>query len=81
MAKKRHKDIQKVIERHTTDYDVELTKSHIKVTVRANNKSRKLSVSSSPSCPHAINQFERDVKKALAEMNAGLEAGALWAKN
>ena len=80
MAKKSHKDIKKVIERHTTDYDMELTKSHIKVTVRTNGRSRKLSVSSSPSCPHALNQFERDVKKAIIELEEGLDPGAMWSK-
>lgn len=81
MAKKFHKEIQAAIKLHTDDYDIAQTKTHIKVTLRSNGRARKLTVSSSPSCKHAINQFQREVKKAVAEMDAGLEAGALWAKN
>lgn len=82
MASKWYKDIRRVIERHTTDYDVETTtKNHIKVVVRSAGRSRKLTVSSSPSCRHALNQFERDVKKALIELNEGLDLGTMWSKD
>lgn len=81
MAKKRHKELKAAVEGFTTDYDFEPGKTHIGITVRAFGGSRKLSVSSSPSCPHSLNQFKRDLKKVMYELEEGLEPGAMWAKS
>lgn len=81
MAKKYHKDLQAVVEKFTKDYDFDPGKTHIKITVRAHGGERKVTVSSSPSCPHAINQFRRDMRKIMVELEEGLDPGAMWAKN
>lgn len=79
MAKKWHKQLQEVL--GAADYDFEPGRTHIKITIRAFGRERKLTVSSSPSCPHALNQFERDLRKVMHELENGLEPGAMWAKN
>lgn len=81
MTRKRHKELTALIEQYVDDYDYDKGRTHIKVTLRLNGGTRKLSVSSSPSCPHAKNQFERDLKKAVKEMEDGLEPGTMWAKS
>ena len=79
MAKKWHKQLQEAL--GEADYDFEPGRTHIKITIRASGRERKLTVSSSPSCPHALNQFERDLRKVMHELENGLEPGAMWAKN
>lgn len=81
MAKKRHRELKDLIEEHVQDYDFEPGRTHIKIVLRSNGRERRLSVSSSPSCPHALNQFRRDLRKAVHELSEGLSPGAMWAKN
>jgi len=81
MAKKYFKDLKAVVEKFTKDYDFDSGGTHIKITVRAYGNERKVTVSSSPSCPHAINQFRRDMRKVMTELKEGLDPGAMWAKN
>lgn len=81
MAKKYYRDLRTEIEAQTEDYDFEPGRTHIKITIRAHGGERKLTVSSSPSCPHAINQFRRDLRKVMVELEQGLDPGAMWSKN
>lgn len=79
MAKKWHKQLKTAL--GDIDYDFTPGRGHIRIVIRAHGKERKLTVSSTPSCGHALNQFERDLRKAVSEMKNGMEPGAMWAKN
>ena len=79
MAKRIKRDISRVAAKYCDDFDLDYGGSHIIVTLRTNGLQRKISAGSSPSCKHFINQFERDVRKAVKEMKAGLPAGTNWA--
>jgi hypothetical protein len=80
MTKKYYKELRAVLDAAEADYDFEPGKTHIKITVRSHGRSRALTVSSSPSCRHATNQFRRDLRKVLHELEEGLEPGAMWSK-
>lgn len=74
MAKKLHREIEKIVSRHADDYEIDKNRTgHIKVTVRFGKHLRRISTGGSPSCPHALNQFERDVKRAMAELKGEKE--------
>lgn len=42
--------------------------NHFEVRITVGDASRKMHTAATPSCPHALNQFIRDVKRAICEM-------------
>lgn len=63
MNRKQRKELERSVEKYFRDYTIEHGGKHIIVTVRWKTVVRKVSTSASPSCPHAVNQFERDVRR------------------
>lgn len=70
MTRKQLKQLRQTIETLVDDYEIQNGRTHMKVILRKNGITRKIPVSSSPSCPHAINQFERDLRRTVGEMEA-----------
>lgn len=61
-----------MISKYCEDFTMEsLSNGHISVELRSNGRSKKLTTGGTPSCPHAFNQFERDVRKAMKEVQTG----------
>lgn len=66
-AKKYQRKIERMLERHSDNWSLAILKSgHFKVTLRRGDRKRFAFTGTTPSCSHAINQFERDVKREIA---------------
>lgn len=82
MARKRIRELREILDRDGwEDYDISIGKTHIKITIRLEGRTRKLTVSSSPSCPYSLAALERDLRKVRIEFQEGLNSGKMWSKS
>lgn len=68
------REIEQMLERNWNDWSIEATKSRFKITLRRGDRKRLAFTALTPSCPRAIKNFERDVKREIETLKQEVTA-------
>lgn len=74
MGSKHMRQIESICKEFCDDFSVQKTRTHIKVVINYREQKKVFSVSGSPSCRHALNQFSRDVRRVLKQVDEDIQS-------